>query len=178
MRNIRNLSISITHFNTDENMNNNRITNLSDGVALNDAFNVKQLIDSQRRSIRTSVSNFYRKSGRLTFNRYGVSVIYKSTIDSNAIGVLLISKGSFYVQEPTIIKCNYTLFIPPATDINLYSNKDYYFYYWKSNFVTEQNSPGLEEEARTLSDESDGGQNVRDFHSTLSQEEFNNLHQG
>ena len=153
MKNIRNLSISITHFNTDVNMNNNRLTFLSDGIALNDAVNVKQLIDSRRGS---RVENFYSKSGRLTFNRYGVSVIYKSPTDCVAVGVLLISKGSLYVQEVTIIKGEYTLFIPPATDESLYTNKDYYFYYWKSNFVTEPNSPGLE----------------------VSQEEFNHLHQG
>ena len=160
MRNIRNLSISITHFNTDLSMNNNRITNLADGIALNDAVNVRQLINSHNRAITQIELNsphsqiFYHKSGRLTFNRYGVSVIYKSPIDSVAVGILLISKGSLYVQQPIVKIGEYTLFIPPLTDISVYTGKDYYFYYWKCNFITEGNSPGLE----------------------VTQDEFNNLH--
>ena len=122
---------------------------------------MKQLINSHNRAItqielgspRPQI--FYRKIWRLTFNRYEVSVIYKSEIDSIAVGVLLVSKGSLYVQEPSVIKGEYTLFIPIATDISLYTNKDYYFYYWKSNFVTDPNSPELE----------------------VSQEEFNHLRQ-
>ena len=112
MKNIRNLSISIIHHETDLKMNNHRITNLLYGIAMNDAVNVKQLIDSRRNS---RVTNFFCKSGILTFNRYGVSVIYKSPVESVAVGVLLVSKGSLYVQEPIVIKGEYTLFISLAT---------------------------------------------------------------
>ena len=100
-------------------MNNNRITSIADGIALNDAVNVKHLIDSQRRS-NSRVENFYCKSRRLTFNRYGVSVINKSPIDCVAVGVLLISQGSLYVQEAIVIKGEYTLFISLATDMFFY----------------------------------------------------------
>ena len=120
MKNIRNISITITHCNTDLSMNNNRITSVADGIPLNDAVNVKQWRQfTQAR--RTGVSNFYRKSKRLTFNRYGVSVIYKSFIDSVAVRVLLISEGSLYIQEPIIIKGEYTLFIPPYIDVSEYT---------------------------------------------------------
>ena len=145
MRNLRNLRISITHHDTDLRMNEHRITNLADGIGLNDAVNIKQLrqyvsdtIDTRRNLF---AENFFRKSGILTFNRYGVSVIYKSEIDSVAIGILLVSKGSLYVQEPIVMKDQYTLFIPP--DASLYTNKDYYFFYWKCNLVTELNTQGL-----------------------------------
>ena len=134
------------------NMRNQRITGVADGMALNDVVNINQLNN-------LSKNTFCCKSGILNFNRNGISVIQKAPVDSVAVGILLISKNedsnSIYVQQPIVTKGEYALFIPLVTDISAYTDKEYYFYYWKSNFVTDPNSPELE----------------------VSQEEFNHLRQ-
>ena len=68
---------------------------------------------------------------------------------------MLISKTDLYVQQPIVSKGKYTLFIPPVTDISAYNNKDYYFNYWKFNFIDQIPLPGL----------------------NVTQEEFNNIQQ-
>ena len=118
------------------NMRNQRITGVADGMALNDAVNINHLNNLSR-------NTFCYKSGTLTFNRYGISINHKAPIDSIAVEILLIYKYDSYVQQPIVIKGQYTLFISPVTDISAYTDKEYYFNYWKVNVTEQTPSPGL-----------------------------------
>ena len=118
------------------NMRNQRITGVADGMALNDAVNINQLNNLSR-------NTFCYKSGTLTFNWYEISIIPKAPIDSIAVGILLIDKYDSYVQQPIVIKGQYTLFIQPVTDISAYTDNEYYFNYWKVNVTEQTPSPGL-----------------------------------
>ena len=96
------------------NMGNQRIIGVADRMALNNALNINQL-NNHNRNLRQR-ETFCYKSGTLTFNRYGISVIHKAPIDSIAVGILLNSKTDSYVQQIIVIKGQYTLLIPPVTD--------------------------------------------------------------
>ena len=139
MKNLRNLPDYQSG--NELNMNNQRITGLSDRIALNYAVNIKQL-NNLNINMRNK-ENFSYKTGRLTLNRYGISIIYKAPTDTIAIGILLISKNDKYIQQPIVTKGEYTIFIPIFTDINEYNNKNYYFYYWKCNISDQRPSIGL-----------------------------------
>ena len=118
------------------NMRNQRITGVADGMALNDAVNINQLNNLSR-------TTFCYKSGRLNFNRNGISIIYKAEANNVADGILLIFKNDSYVQQPIVTKDIYTLFIPPITDTSAFNDKEYYFYYWKVNTSEKAPLPGL-----------------------------------
>ena len=78
-------------------MRNQRISAVADGMALNDAVNIKQL-NNLSRNIHEK-ETFYYKSGRLNFNRNGISVIYKAEANNVAVGILLISKNDSSDQQ-------------------------------------------------------------------------------
>ena len=133
---IKNLQSNMSIIRNELNMRNQRITGFADGMAQNDAVNIKQLNNLSR-------NTFCYKSGRLNFNRNGISIIYKAEANNVAVGILLILKNDSYVQKPNVTKRIYTLFIPPVTDTSAFNDNEYYFYYWKVNASEKESLPGL-----------------------------------